>query len=466
MPSEYSDFVHSIRRYRPTDLLDAIVRFNSEHGYRNPVHPSDPRQEFALAGVAIASLRYGTVHRPMRSVAPRILYQLCAEYIDVEELPEPEQDPLPALMRMAYQQLGFARSAMAELARTLAVLDDSRGTFPRTTDWEQCLGVELRHYWRFGFGLFTQVSKGQLPLNLLEAPGWVAIRQHLNITETTDLIRRHFSILPSSLRPEDPVDHEERVGKYGFNELQEAPLVEIAPDTWIAPAPSLVLGRVSLTGLYFLGADAWGEKFTNALGHRFEHYVSDQFKLLSNCEIAREIAYNGPNGQMKSCDALVYANRRLILVEAKASRPIESARLGASAGIKDSLNKIDKGITQINRTFNEISAQHRKPEFAHLPVFDSVVGVVVTLEPFQLANSVLFEHIEPSVPLVVCSAAELETVVATFTTSADPVAAISANIALTCTLIGDQQEVDRPPHNPILDEYWGQLEAWLDKQRD
>jgi len=198
--------------------------------------------------------------------------------------------------------------------------------------------------------------------------------------------------------------------KWSPNPLQSAPLVAIGDDL-VGPSPRYIIDRITPTGLYFIGREAWGPRFTDALGCMFERYVGAQLRLLRHATVHDETVYGSP--ERRTTDFFVVTDEVVVLVEAKASRPVLATRLGQPEGDEDIASKVGKARTEIAVTAKMIEDSH--PAVAHIPNDRPLRGLVVTLEPFHLLQTLLYEDIlgKAPLPIAITSAHELEGVVAT-----------------------------------------------------
>jgi len=93
---------------------------------------------------------------------------------------------------------------------------------------------------------------------------------------------------------------------------------------------------------------------------------------------------------------------------------VKSGRLGTvhragGDGLDDRVSTLlNRANGQINRTIAEITAKN--PQFSAIPADRPVLGIIVTAEPFYLANTPWVRDLteEPSVPTVVASLRDLE----------------------------------------------------------
>src|SRR6266436_5604891 len=394
-----------------TDMTRAEHRQGPELGLPNFV------THFALAAIARAALLYGNEHRD-RPVSRDDLVDMCDYYAQLED-PALDDDPgrerLRAPMnRIAYEQFSFQYSLMENVGRTVAMLLGRPGRCTNAAtaeEWRELLGVRLEEFMRVGFAMYVVglQNGGRITREVLRMEHVAPIFTPLRPDEAFGVIDRWFG---TTLAEHAKVRDREISGreKWSLNPLLVKPIVTVG-DTFLMPIPRHVMDRITPTGLYFIALGSWGARFTDSLGCLFERYVEDQLRLLEQATILTEIVY-GAMGE-KTVDFFVVTDTVIVLVEAKAARPIEATRLGEPASDEDIDRKVGHAMSQINNTARLLADGH--PALQHInPNGLPVVGVVVTLEPFHLVNTFVYEDLmgKTEIPLVVASAHEIEGFVA------------------------------------------------------
>ncbi|MGW4941892.1 hypothetical protein ACWEOZ_09915 [Actinoplanes sp. NPDC004185] len=101
----------------------------------------------------------------------------------------------------------------------------------------------------------------------------------------------------------------------------------------------------------------------------------------------------------------------MLLVETKATRSPLAAR-AADATVQDAYSTtVGKAFGQLGRTLGKIESG--APEFAHIPVDRPIIGMVVTLDPWYVANSFGRAFLPtPALPTVVAPVRDSEQLVA------------------------------------------------------
>ncbi|MFP5355459.1 MAG: hypothetical protein ACLGIK_09985, partial [Gemmatimonadota bacterium] len=225
--------------------------------------------------------------------------------------------------------------------------------------------------------------------------------------------------------------------------------------------------RVSPTGLYFDGVDAWGSAFTDSLGCGFETYIGRQLDHLEHVDVHPEITFGSP--EQRTVDYFVVTDEIVLLVEVKASRPVTAMRHGTEAADEDFVRKIGHAVGQIRRTMDMLAAGH--PAVGRIPRDRPVRGLIVTLEPFHLANTFLFEDLipPPREGLAIASSHEVEGVVAALADRTDVghrlLRAFDRAPPTPPSLSSAAEDLESGP-NPILDDAWGRFTAVFDGLRD
>lgn len=466
-PILYDTFRQRVRRHRRSDLLRSVAALATrihvtEYEGGAPLNLPNYVTTFALAGIARTALIAANEHRDPGSAASD-LFKLCRYYVNVEDpalSEEPGLDRLRrTLNRIAYEQFGFQYSLMENVGRTLPLFLDHRSGCPGApTDaqWETELGIRLEDFVRLGFVLHVAAVRngGRVTRDLLRADHVAPIFTPLTPAEALEIVDRHFARTLEQLRSDGAEGEQAGLEKWSFNPLVATPVVKV-DDSLIAPIPRLVIDRVTPTGLYFDGLGAWGATFTDALGCMFQKYVGTQLALLEHAVVHPEVTFGRP--EKKTVDYFVVTPEIVLLVEVKASRPIFATRLGTASGDDDFVVKIGRAVSQIERTAKLIREKH--PSLKNIPLDRPLGGLVVTLEPFHLAVTFLYENLvgTPDIPIAIASSHELEGFVAAATTRSDVGhllhSALNPPAPTPPSLAKAVGHLTRGP-NPILSESW------------
>jgi hypothetical protein len=375
-------------------------------------------QPFSLAGVARTAL-IGANDFRTTPVTDADLVEMCDLYLNVAE-PALGEEPgaermRRTLNRLAYEQFGHQVSAMENIGRTLALFEDHAKATPHAptaSDWADRLGVPLPQFVQIGFAMHTAAiaNRGRVQRTLMLADNVRPIFQPLAADAALALVDGWFAAPPDELRADGLRDERRRLEKWSPNPLVPRPMVSTAGG-YVMPVPHFVLDRITATGLYFIGVELFGSAFPDSLGRMFESYVGAQLGLLRHATVLPEIVYGRSNE--RTVDFFLITPECIVLVEVKAARPIRATREGDASSDDDTNKKVGRAFEQIERTTQLIRSAH--PALGEIPQDRPLRGLVVTLEPFHLVNTFVYEDVlsRPSIPTAVASAHELEGVVAT-----------------------------------------------------
>lgn len=478
-PITYRAFSQRVRRHRRSDVLEAVAAAAARQHMAELLRGDDQgsrtaARQFVLAGIARAALLHANDHREA-GVDPRDLREMADYYFNVED---PGLDQTPGgdrlrglLSRVAYEQFPFQFSVMENVGRTLPLLLDSMATCegaPSPHDWRDRLGVDLETLVRLAFVVFVALTGngGRIHRATLRMPHVALAFTPLSPDAGLEIVDRLFAWTPEEHKARGLQGQIARYEKWSFNTLLARPLVAI-DDTLIAPAPRLVLERVSPTGLYFDGVEAWGSAFTDSLGCGFEIYTGRQLDHLAHAEVHPEVTFGSP--EQRTVDYFVVTDEVVVLVEVKASRPVTAMRYGTQAADEDFVRKIGHAVDQIRRTMAMLDDGH--PAVRHIPRDRPALGLIVTLEPFHLANTFLFEDLipPPREGLAIASSHEVEGVVAALAQRRDVgqrlLRALNPDPPTPPSLTTAAEDLESGP-NPILDDAWGRFTAVFDRLRD
>ncbi len=467
-PIPFEQFKQRVRRHRTTDVLEAIGAFSAElvnGGFRSGRASGEllAVQHFSLAAAARAAVLYGNEHRD-KPVGRGDVRDMCGYFSQVED-PALEQEPgmermRGMLSRIVYEQASFQYSEMENVGRSVALLlDHAEGCEGALSadEWRDLLGVTLEEFMRIGFGMHVAAlsNGGRISRDLLTAPHVAPIFTPLPAEQALAVIDTMYAGTVAELRDLGRAVEVPGLEKWSLNPLLVKPIVA-AGDGYVMPIPRYVIDRFTPTGLYFIALAKHGSRFTDALGCMFERYVGAQLRQIGTWNTYPEIVY-GLHGE-KTVDFFVVTETCVLLVEVKAARPIEATRVGDPSSDDDIEKKIGHAIEQIN---NSAALVDTNPMLAHINATGLPVrGMIVTLEPFHLINTPVYEDVltPEKVPTVVVSAHELEGFIAAVLPEPDPDVYLTAAYNRTDelaprSLSAAVNGLEHPP-NPILAEAW------------
>lgn len=391
-PLPYADFQKRVRRLPRTDLLRLCAATSA---VMERVWPRKPPKVFpsvkpwSVAGVARTCLAAGTDDRSA-VVTDDALARLCHSYIEIDNPAVRDDAGIERVMTpLAFEQFGSQYSKMENLARTPSLLlDHADGVSgaPTAQDWIDLLGVDLEQYMRVGFAAYVAVVQngGSVSRDLLTAEHLAPIFAPLSAAEALAVLDQHFIAPLDELRDLTRRRQIPQREKWSWNPLTATPLVDVGGGDLVAPAAHFVIDKITPTGLYYTALDAWGERFTDALGTMFENYIGTHLaQLAPHAEIHPEIVYD--TSEKKSCDYLLVFKDVVVLVETKTTRPTMLVRSGQDEGEAELIKRIGHARDQLNRTARLIRERHAS--FTHIPADRPMVGLIVTLEPYHLQQT-------------------------------------------------------------------------------
>jgi hypothetical protein len=222
------------------------------------------------------------------------------------------------------------------------------------------------------------------------------------------------------------------------------------------------LAEATPGGVYFTLLDHFGPAFASDLGNLFEQYVGRQLELLPGAHVLPEITYGPKSARSKTVDWIVVLPEVVLLVEVKSAIPTEPVRLGTPDAADAIVGKLGKAVNQIDITAQLIA--DRDPVLAAVPADRPVLGLVVTLEPFHIANA--FSLLPAGrTPVTVADAAEIEVLVTITDTPPGRLLLERAadDVRFTWSLDTALYEHEHSL-NPILDEAWSSC-LWVSAGR-
>ena len=319
--------------------------------------------------------------------------------------------------RIAFLQMPFQQDGPEPLERSLCLFgDDPTYGQPLFEEgwWIEKLGTPLPQFLKIALMIheIAIASGGVLPRQSLLTEDWAPAFDPVTPTQALQVVDSWLA---------RPIEDLARLGQermtsiedlWSFNPLYERPIIILGDGTYVVPSPRALMQRLAPQGLYFIVRDALDadandeafQRFTSALGVRFQRYVGEQLDLLEYATVHREAIY--APGQ-RSVDYIIETPEVLVLVEVKSVSPNLDTKYGVFPEGGDLDRNLKKACGQISRTAELIQEGH--PE---LPTQSGqpLRGLVVTREEyFNLGISALTEVIRPaSVPTTVVSSRQLE----------------------------------------------------------
>jgi len=418
----YVDFV---RQFRQSELVALVAAVAPRYSFNQADYTTDSLvTPWGLADVARVSLTFGSERNrltPTRADLDRCL--LMHNDLGHPGLKEQESGALAGVfLQLAFSQFSFQRDVGTFTGRSIALFDQTEPADPTRMkvlhgDWQtKLLGCSLTEY----IGVTQLMMAAAQPNNGRFDPAWIEREELKDLTDIFDpavtrhVLREHLVAPASNFRRH--ADQVPGVGRrFTFNPLLKTPVVSgLGPDL-LVPIPDYVSWKPTPNGLFYDGIEKWGEPFAQDLGLLFEAYVGRQLNLITGggAAVHPEIVYRRQKQEKKSIDWFVVFPHLVLLVEVKARRANEALRTGSPEGAAVAMQRaFNHANTQLGTTFDMI--KNRAPEFADIPADRPVIGMVVTIEDFHVANSALhLPMYSPStkLPTLVVAADELEGIV-------------------------------------------------------
>lgn len=430
-----------------------------------------------VAGAAATLLRRG--QRRGRVASAKELERFVADFTLLDHPVEHAGDT-EALLRMVSRGLSsqwlFQRYPLNTIARTVALfeqtpLPDGRPFKVLRPGWqERLLGSSVSDYCSAGFLMNALASQGlPYPFTWSDADLPLIFPDQDSNDMFDEIVRRHF--LTTTERFLDPIPRlaeaaeawgveEFDLEPWGFNLLQDRPFVGgISRGSWIAPCAPIVLQKASATSIAYAGLKYFDNAFTDELGHLFQAYIGRHLSLIEGVDLYPEISFTRSKQLKHSADWILVTPAATFLIECKSAFPDASIREGRATMLEPYRRVIGKGIDQINKTATLI--RQNAPEFAGVPVNRPIIGLVVTLGDYDLANNEgLRSELTPAkIPIAAVSSEFLERL------AGHPVAVWNRIASLGQSAVGASNAFEvrhvldshRPRRNPIIDGAWNSI---------
>jgi hypothetical protein len=466
----YKEFSDYARRFNQDKLLTAVaqraVSLPDDAG-EMPYRATPP---WALAGLVKASICHGNAYRST-PVRPNDILMGCHMYNNLvtHELHQPGLNSgFNILARIAYEQFPYQESIFEEMARPQLFFSDYSGRKQLEVISEESLtellGAPVRTAVAVALILYAGAQKN---VGFFD-PAWL---DQPNFTEVLKVVPRERilavidSVFVNSIEQfkqqateAPPLPYLER---YLFNPLTARPLLRLRDGRLLAPVLQTIGRKLSPIELYYFGIKRWGEAFARDMGELLEDYIGRQLASMPGVDVHPEVAYIEKRDVLNSIDWIVVFDDLVLLVEAKATRTPAAARAADVTAQGTYQATLGKAFKQINRTYRALQA--KVPAFDHIPKDRPMLGLVATLDPWYMANSMAREFLPATdIPTMVASAREVEHLVGIG--QRRPVSGVLSEIMrpdderrtweLSTALGAFDEPADR---NPLLDEAWARL---------
>lgn len=420
----YAEFIQMVRRYRTVDVIQAVASFSAgisepESGIEKWLHASP----WGLAKIAKESIIAGSDYfRNGKDLGPEEILHLHNAFANTADSPrhlDEQSLGRQILLQMSYEQFVYGVYDHDSWARSLALMHFTPLRHP-----------EIEFDQKYIFDLFNmplleavnalwiiaqvcRLTGGVWRDDLLQSREMQAILEWVPLQSLLD-VRHQISKTISefkTLAAERGEGQGSPYRRWEANPLVAYPLVDLLDGRFVAPQYRLISKLAAPDSLAYRGVLRQGDEFTGQLGPIFEQYVGDQFKLLPNVTVDSEVKFRVGKKGLASIDWFVELQNCILLVEAKSARPNEAVRSGRAEPWTAYELALGKAYKQISDTKNYIESGHEA--FKKYRNGKKLIGLVVTLEPFYLANSGLFmgSKSEYGMPILQLSASELEQLV-------------------------------------------------------
>lgn len=377
---------------------------------------------WALADVARVALVHGTEFN-RTDATERDLQVILAAFDTLDDPFLQNKDLRAFMLRKAGEQLAWQVSDYQTMARTVALFTQTKSDRQLRyliPGWDNdVFGYSLREY--IGTAQLAWASaiycSGFFDPNFFDTPDGKVAAQHVARSTVVEILDKHFAGDTAAFRAEEALvarrsrNLDPQLRRYTYNPLRGRPLLTDYGSNYFCPVPQLINSKVSPLGIYFTCLSHFEPGFADDVGHLFEQYVGRQLTLLPDATILPEILYKEHKSEARSIDWFVIFDELVLLVEVKSAIPTEPVRLGTPDAAVEIAKKLEVAYKQIDRTAFLIAEQH--PAFRQIPNDRPVLGVVVTLEPYHLANNEFFRNLLPATDISISlgSIAEVEELV-------------------------------------------------------
>lgn len=410
------EYVRHVLRYRPSSLIPWIARVGAQYAAIGSWETGDYMRfnPWALSDIARVSLIGGSefLHDATRDD----LLQCAEDYRNLFDPKLGTDQPGAAagfLLRIGYEQLLFRQPLKGEIARNMAIFEQTSPTRDLTVikpGWDQdLLGCSLSQYAGIGFCVYavTTQHRGQFTTSWFNDPTLQYITNHIPLDLMREVLDREFIGDRDYFRSLAATNAPSPFRRFDYNPLLGRPVVRLN-NRLMVPVPPQVIRKISPVGLWYSGYERWQKLFSEDVGHLFEQYVGRVLRTIPDAQVYPEVIYD-PKRNKRSVDWIVVWHNVILLVEVKATRATKDVRMGTDQGWTDLKGRLGYAYTQLATTSDLIEQRHS--EFSHIPYDLPLVGLVVTMEPFPFIDGRPLRDmigVNPSLPIRACSISDLE----------------------------------------------------------
>jgi hypothetical protein len=426
----YADFVRRVRRHAQSSMLPQVAALASRYPMPHDwlLHPGGiVPTPWSLAEITRVS--FMSDEDDGMPATEQDVVDCCGAYLQIldpalDDFGSDDQvDRFRRLMlRMSSEQLSYQSYPHNELARPIALLEQTQSDKPRKVivdGWDQeLLGCSVNEYIAAAFLILSGAVNsgpvertGQFRFNWIDLRSFSAVVDYSGLKTMLSVANKHFVANVEELRAIQatvPVEPHPELRRFEFNPLAAKPIVKGVIRPLLLPVPGLLIRKVSLEGVYYTGWEKHGKAFADDLGPIFEQYVGRNLKLAHGGMVHPSITWKEKGQSKETVDWIVDFDDVRLLVEVKSTRPNEKVRLGTDKAVVDLKKALEYAFDQIEDTAEYIRTRH--PAVHHIPDDRPMIGLVVTMEPFHVVNAPPYRDLLPrtTVPTRVCAAFELE----------------------------------------------------------
>ena len=418
----YSQFIQEVSQYRTSDILAGLAAIDPKFNEGRIGEGKD----FSITPWGIASIARESILHGSESSEPvdiqeadiRRLHRILDNTYDGPQVNDGMTDSATGiLIRLGFEQFQYQESDFEEITRSVALFRDALESMSdsklTSSLIDSLFGIPLEEAIIAAIVIYCilQVTEGLWADTYLDKPEFQelfelvskdsvkSLRVHLTADYT--VLREHFNQVASRF----PVP--EHLKRYGYNPLAKYPLVELPDGRIVAPQPRLILWRMSVVSLSYLGSDKI-ENFMANLGDVIEIYVGQLLQLTDGAQIQGSVPWGSHSSDGESTDWFYILPDCVVLVEVKSARVSVSVRAGSSSIVDDLKVPLDKARKQLKSTHQRLLDGHPNLEF--VPMDRPVIGLIVTMGPIRTVNGrELTSQLEPcDFPVLTVSLRELE----------------------------------------------------------
>ncbi len=337
---------------------------------------------------------------PRREANPQDILKCCQ--LATNALPEADKllgrairgDVGALLIRKAYEQ--FPDQEREEyLGRNLVIYRQIAPSvqgeygFRLQKAYEDATGLTLDDTWFIGFAVYAHV---------MSQPGRYFTKSEFTESKdlpglTTEKIDRFFELNSTEYTGYRAALDAGGTGKpgyesYNLNPLLRWPILRVDEERFVLPLPRLLLRRIT-EGLYYDLVRTDQGRFGNVLGLSFEIYVDRLLQDLPGVPLLIPQLTYGDRRTEVTCEWIAVDKDVAILIECKTRALSALAKVtGDRHRIRKDLSRehgVVDGIIKLKRVRDAIES--RAPGLEQLHHVTKVMGLLVTLDDFYLANS-------------------------------------------------------------------------------